>query len=168
LALRKDKIYLVGFMSSGKTTIARTLGQRLGWRVEDVDERIEALERMTVAEIFATRGEPYFRAIEREVLRQLLPPRHVVVATGGGTFVDPESRAAINHDGVSVWLDVPFDEIVDRLPADGRRPLASDRAGMEALYASRRAAYQQAHLRLDASHARVEELMERLLDWLGF
>ncbi len=166
--MRKDKIYLVGFMSSGKTTIARALGQRLGWRVEDVDERIEALERRTIAEIFAARGEPYFRAIERGVLRQLLPARHVVVATGGGTFVDPESRAAINHDGVSVWLDVPFDQIVDRLPADGRRPLAADRTGMEALYSTRRAAYQQAHLRLDASRARVEELVERLLDWLGF
>lgn len=166
--VRKDKIYLVGFMSSGKTTVARGLGQRLGWRVEDIDERIEALERMTVAEIFASRGEPYFRAVEREVLCLLLPPRHVVVATGGGTFVDPESRAAINHDGVSVWLDVPFDEIVDRLPADGRRPLASNRAEMELLYAARRAAYQEAHLRLDASHARAEELVERLLDWLGY
>ncbi len=166
--MRSDKIYLVGFMSSGKTTIARALGQRLGWRTEDVDERIEALERMTVAEIFATRGEPYFRVIEREVLRSLLPPRHVVVATGGGTFADPESRTAINQDGVSVWLDVPFDEIVDRLPADGRRPLASNRSEMEALYAARRAAYQHAHLRLDAARAPVQEVIERLLDWLGY
>jgi shikimate kinase len=166
--VRKDKIYLVGFMSCGKTTVARNLGQRLGWRIEDIDERIEARERMTVADIFATRGEPYFRALEREVLHLLLPPRHLVVATGGGTFVDPESRAAINHDGVSVWLDVPFDEIVERVPADGRRPLASNRGDLELLYAARRAVYQEAHLRLDASRTRVEELVERLLDWLGF
>ncbi len=166
--MRKDKIYLVGFMSCGKTSVARALGQRLGWRVEDVDQHIETLERMTVTEIFATRGEPYFRAREREVLHLLLPPRHLVVATGGGTFVDAESRAAINHDGTSVWLDVPFDEIVERLPADGRRPLASNRGEMELLYAARRAAYQEAHLRLDASRAQVEEIVERLLDWLGF
>jgi shikimate kinase len=166
--VRKDKIYLVGFMSAGKTTVARSVGQRLGWRVEDVDERIETLERMTVAEIFAQRGEPYFRAVERDVLHLLLAPRHVVVATGGGTFVDPENRAAINHDGVSVWLDVPFDEIVDRLPADGRRPLAANRERMSALYAARRAAYQEAHLRLDASHAPADELVERLIDWLGY
>jgi shikimate kinase len=166
--LRKDKIYLIGFMASGKTTAARSLGQRLGWRAEDIDERIEALERMTIAEIFATRGEAYFRAVEREVLRTLLPPRNLVVATGGGTFVDPDNRAAINHDGVSVWLDLPFEEILDRLPADGRRPLASTRVDIESLYAARRAAYEQAHLRLDASRAPVEELVERILDWLGY
>ena len=166
--LRKDKIYIIGFMASGKTTVARSLGRRLGWRAEDIDERIEALERLTVAEIFATRGEAYFRAVERAVLRTLLPPRNLVVATGGGTFVDPDNRAAINHDGVSIWLDVPFEEILDRLPADGRRPLASTRADMESLYGARRAAYQEAHLRVDASHAPVDELVERMLDWLGY
>lgn len=166
--MRKDKLYLIGFMGCGKTTVARRLAHRLGWRTEDVDERIEAVEGMTVAEIFALRGEPYFRAREREVLYGLLPPREVVVATGGGTFVDPENRSAINHDGVSIWLDVPFAEIVDRLPADGRRPLASTRDEMEARYTARRAAYQQAHLRLDASRAPVDELVERVLDWLGY
>ena len=69
----------------------------------------------------------------------------MVVATGGGTFVDAENRAAINLDGVSVWLDVPFDEVLARIPADGRRPLASDRAQMERLFAMRRSAYEQAH-----------------------
>ena len=166
--MRKDKLYLIGFMGCGKTTTARRLGQRLGWRAEDVDERIEAVERMTVAEIFALRGEAYFRALEREVLHGLLLPREIVVATGGGTFVDPENRAAINHDGVSIWLDVPFAELLDRLPADGRRPLASSRDEMETLYAARRGAYQLAHLRLDASRAPVDELVERVLDWLGY
>jgi len=166
--VRKDKLYLIGFMACGKTTVARRLGYRLGWRAEDVDERIEAAERMTVAEIFAARGESYFRALEREVLRGLLPPRNLVVATGGGTFVDPESRAAINQDGTSIWLDVPFAELLERLPADGRRPLASSRDEMETLYNARRAAYQQAHLRLDASRTAVEELVERVLDWLGY
>ncbi len=166
--MRKDKIYLIGFMASGKSTLARRLGHRLGWRTEDVDERIEAAERLTVAEIFAAHGEPYFRAIEREVVRSLLLPRNVVVATGGGTFGDAENRALINHDGASIWLDVPFEELIDRLPADGRRPLASSREEMQALYDARRAAYQQAHLRLDGSRAPMDELVERVLDWLGF
>lgn len=166
--MRTDKIYLVGFMLAGKSTVARSLGQRLGWRVEDVDERIEARERMSVAQIFASRGEAHFRMVEREVVRALLPPRNVVVATGGGTFVDPENRAAMNEDGFSVWLDVPFDVVLKRLPPDGRRPLAASRSGMEMLYATRRAAYQLAHLRLDAGSAPVDELVERLLDRLGY
>ena len=160
-----DKIYLVGFMAAGKTTVARLLGARLGWRAEDIDELIEARERMTVADIFSRHGEAYFRAAERDILRLLLPLRHTVVATGGGTFMDPESRQAINLDGTSVWLDVPIDTVVARLPADGRRPLSSDRAQMERLFALRQAAYLQAHLRVEAT-APPEEIVERVLDHL--
>jgi shikimate kinase len=160
-----DKLYLVGFMAAGKTTVARLLGARLGWRAEDVDELIEARERMTVAEIFSRHGEPYFRAAERDILRLLLPLRHTVVATGGGTFMDPENRQAINLDGTSVWLDVPIDTVVSRLPADGRRPLSADRAQMERLFALRQAAYLQAHLRVEAT-VPPEEIVERVLDRL--
>lgn len=163
-----DKIYLVGFMAAGKTSVARALGRRLGWRVEDVDELIESRERQPIAAIFSSRGEPYFRAVEREVVRELLLPRHLVIATGGGTFVDPESRVAINQDGASIWLDVPLQTLIARLPADNRRPLASDRRQFDALYAARQLAYQQAHLRIDASRASIDEIVERILDLLGY
>ena len=158
-----DKIYLVGFMAAGKTTVARALAARLGWRAEDLDELIEARERRTVADIFQKQGEPYFRSVEREILTLLLPLRHVVVATGGGTFMDPENRAAINMDGVSVWLDVSFEELLARIPQDGRRPLAADRAAMERLFALRVAAYRAAAYRVDAS-ARPEEVAERIIE----
>ena len=162
-----DKIYLVGFMAAGKTTVARALAERLGWRAEDIDELIEARERRTVADIFARSGEPYFRTLERDILRLLLPLRHVVVATGGGTFMDPDNRVAINMDGVSVWLDVPLDELVARLPADGRRPLAADRAQMERLYAIRQAAYANAQIRIDARGAHPDAVAERILEAVG-
>jgi shikimate kinase len=161
-----DKIYLVGFMAAGKTTVARALAARLGWRMEDIDELIEARERRTVAEIFARQGEPYFRGVEREILRLLLPLRHVVVATGGGTFMDPDNRAAINLDGVSIWLDVPLDELVVRMPADGRRPLAADLAQLERLFAIRQEGYAFARHRVQASGARADEIAERILDEL--
>ena len=159
-----DKIYLVGFMAAGKTTVARALAARLGWRAEDVDELIEAHERRPVSDIFARQGEGYFRSVEREILRLLLPLRHAVVATGGGTFVDAENRAAINVDGLSIWLDVPFDIVLARIPADGRRPLAADRVQMERLFAARQAVYAQAHLHLDAGAAPAEEIAEMILD----
>jgi shikimate kinase len=165
--VKTDKIYLIGFMAAGKTTVARALAARLGWRAEDIDELIEARERRTVADIFARSGEAYFRSVEREILRLLLPLRHVVVATGGGTFMDPDNRAAMNLDGLSVWLDVPLDIVLGRLPADGRRPLAADRVQMERLFGMRRAAYASAHVRIDAQNAPADEIAERILDQIG-
>jgi shikimate kinase len=159
-----DKVYLVGFMAAGKTTVARSVAARLGWRAEDVDDLIEAREKKPIADIFGKQGEPYFRGIERDILKLLLPIRHVVVDTGGGTFMDVENRTAINMDGLSVWLDVPFEALLARLPADGRRPLAADRAQMERLFALRQTAYAQAHVRIDAGSARAEDIAEQIID----
>ena len=162
--MQADKIYLVGFMAAGKSTVARALAGRLRWQAEDVDALIEARERRTIADIFQHHGEPYFRAVERDILKLLLPLRHVVVATGGGTFMDPENRAAINMDGVSIWLDVPLEELIARIPADGRRPLAADRAALERLYAVRIAGYAGARFRVNAAGAPPEEIAERILE----
>jgi shikimate kinase len=161
-----DKIYLVGFMAAGKSTVARALSARLGWRAEDVDELIEARERRPVADIFAKQGEPYFRAVERDILKLLLPLRHAVVATGGGTFMDAENRTAMNMDGVSIWLDVPFELLVAGIPADGRRPLAADRSHLERLFAMRQAVYALAHVRIAAGAAPADEIAEQIVDRL--
>ena len=159
-----DKIYLVGFMASGKSTVGRVLAARLRWRFEDVDHLIEVREQTTVAEIFARHGEAYFRAAEREILALLQPLRHVVIATGGGTFADPDNRTAINMDGASVWIDVPLTELVARIPLDGRRPLAADRAALERLFAARVDTYRLAHLRVNASRSSASVVAERILE----
>jgi shikimate kinase len=159
-----DKIYLVGFMASGKSTVGRFLASRLRWRFEDVDHLIEVREKTTVAEIFAKHGEPYFRAAEREILALLQPLRHVVIATGGGTFADPENRSAINMDGASVWIDVPLAELVARIPLDGRRPLAADRGALERLFAARVDTYRLAHLRVNASRSSATVVADRILE----
>lgn len=165
--MRADKLYLVGFMGAGKTTVASALGHRIGWRVEDIDQRIEARERRTVSAIFSQDGEAYFRQAERDVLLDLLPERNLVVATGGGTFVDPEARTTMLHDGAVAWLDLPLSRVIDRVPPDGRRPLAADLVQMEQLYARRRQAYAAAHVRIDADRP-VDEVVERLLEWIGY
>ena len=165
--MRADKIYLVGFMAAGKSTLAREVGRRLGWKVEDVDDRIEARERRPIADIFAADGEAYFRAVEREVVQELLPPRHMVVATGGGTFVDPDLRALMKADGAVFWIDAPLGQLIDRLPRDGSRPLAANRLQLEGLYESRRFAYAQAHVRLDATRASAGDLADEVVEWLG-
>lgn len=162
--MKAEKVYLVGFMAAGKTTVARRLAKRLDWRAVDIDDVVERREHLTVAEIFARHGEPYFRVAERAALTEQLGVPHLVVATGGGTFADPQNRAMINADGISVWLDISLEQAVARLPANGRRPLASDREAFERLYHLRRAAYQQAHIRIDASRQSVDALVEQLLD----
>ncbi len=119
---------------------------------------------MTVSEIFSRHGEPYFRQVERDILRLLRPIRHVVVATGGGTFADPDNRAFINLDGVSVWLDVPLADIIARIPLDGRRPLAADRAALEQLYLARIEFYRQAHVRVQAGRAPLPLVVDRIIE----
>jgi shikimate kinase len=165
--VKADKVYLVGFMGAGKSTVARALARRLDWKVEDIDERIEARERRDISTIFRQEGEPYFRAVERQELIALLPARGTVVATGGGTIVDPATRELMLRDGAVVWLDAPFATVLERVPLDGRRPLAADRIEMESLYNQRLMAYGTAHLRLDAGKSSVEELVDQILDWLG-
>lgn len=165
--MKADKVYLVGFMGAGKTTVARALAKRLDWKLEDIDERIERRERRDIRTLFRQQGEPYFRAVERDELIALLPERGTVVATGGGTVVDPENRELMLRDGAVVWLDVPFSIILDRVPVDGRRPLAADRIEMERLYNQRLMAYCQAHVRVDAGRGSVEELVDQITEWLG-
>lgn len=164
--MKADKVYLVGFMGAGKTTVARALGKRLDWKVEDIDARIERIERRDIPTIFRTDGEPYFRAREREALVALLPERGAVIASGGGTFADASNRELMLRDGAVVWLDAPFETVLQRIPVDGRRPLAADRLGMEQLYNQRLAAYLQAHLRVDAGRGSVEELVDHIVEWL--
>ena len=167
MAVRADKIYLVGFMGAGKSTVAGVLGKRLDWKVEDIDVRIERAERRDIPTIFREAGEPYFRARERESLIDLLPERGTVVASGGGTFADPSNRELMLRDGAVVWLDIPFSTAVNRVPSDGRRPLAADRLTMEQLYNQRLAAYRLAHFRVDAGRGSVEELVDHIVEWLG-
>ena len=165
--MTRDKVYLVGFMGAGKSTVARALGRRLGWRVVDIDERIESRERKSVAAIFAQHGEPYFRQLERQVLSELLPERNVVVATGGGTFAEADNRALMLADGATAWLDIPLALVLRRVPTDGRRPLASDRERMEQLFLTRQLTYAMAHVRIEGDKP-VPEVVDRLLEWIGY
>ena len=164
--MKTDKVYLVGFMGAGKTSVSRALARRLDWRAVDVDELVEQREHQAVASIFARHGEAYFRAAERAVVQDQLSRRHLVVATGGGTFVDPENRSAINSDGLSVWLDVPIDRLISRVPSDGRRPMAADRTEFERLFQIRRTAYALAHHRVDAGSLRIPAIVDEIVHWL--
>ena len=164
--MRTDKVYLVGFMGAGKSSVARALGARLGWRVQDIDELIESREHQSIATVFARDGEVYFRQREHEVLCGLVHERQLVVATGGGTFVGTDNRSIINNDGASIWLDVSFSQVLNRLRSDTTRPLATDHSRMQTLFETRRPAYALADFRVDASLTSIDEQTEQILEWI--
>jgi len=149
---RTPGIYLVGFMGSGKTTIGRLLAQRLGWSFADLDEEIEAAELSAISAIFAERGEPEFRRIEAEMLRQHVHSiergQPAVIAMGGGAFAQRENRELALQHGIVFWLDCPFETVQRRVAPTSHRPLARDPERFAALYQERREIYVQADVRI--------------------
>jgi len=142
---RTPGIYVVGFMGAGKSTVGRHLAHRLGWSFFDTDAEIEAAERTAIADIFAARGEPEFRRIETAVIGQLVRSvergRPAVVALGGGAFSQPDNRLLLENNGITVWLDCPFDTVRHRVGQATHRPLARDTEAFAALYEARRDHY---------------------------
>jgi len=124
-ALGSRSVVLVGMMGAGKSSIGRRLAQRLGISFVDADAEIEAAAGMTIAEIFATYGESYFRSGEQRVIARLLESGPQVLATGGGAFMNDETRAGIRQKGVSVWLKAEFDVLMRRVKrrATADRPM---------------------------------------------
>ncbi len=122
-ALGRRSVVLVGMMGAGKSSIGRRLAQRLGIPFVDADAKIEEAAGMTIPEIFATFGEPDFRSGEARVIARLLDEGPQVLATGGGAFMNADTRAAINAKGISVWLNAEYDVLMRRI----RRRATADR-----------------------------------------
>jgi len=145
-------IYLVGFMGSGKSTIGRLLADRLGWHFIDLDEEIEAAQGMSISRIFETRGETEFRRLEHEAMRARVHTiecgRPTVLALGGGAFVQPENYALVENNGITIWLDCPFEMVRRRVEGAPDRPLARDAESFARLYEARRESYKRADFRI--------------------
>jgi shikimate kinase len=151
---RTPGLYLVGFMGSGKSAVGRLLADELGWSFADVDEDIETAEGVSIAEIFDARGEEEFRRIEQEALRKRIRDvecgKPLVLALGGGAFVDPANRKLLEERGVTLWLDCPFPRICARVEGQTHRPLARDPDQFQQLYDDRRDIYSKADHRIHA------------------
>jgi shikimate kinase len=167
---RNRPIILVGLMGSGKSAIGKRLAAALGRPFRDSDSEIEAAARMTIAEIFERFGEAHFRDGERRLVQRLLGEGPAVIATGGGAFQDPETRAAALARGLVVWLDADLDTLVARVGRRTTRPLLKDRdarAVLAELAEQRRPAYAQAHLHVKTGDGPHDEAVRRILALLG-
>jgi shikimate kinase len=149
---RTPGIYVVGFMAAGKTTIGRLLADRLGWGFADLDDDIEATAKYAIPEIFEKQGEAAFRALEAEALRARVRAIErgspTVLALGGGAYTQPGNYELVRENGITVWLDCPFETVKQRVAQASHRPLARDPQRFEQLYRERQEAYRRADYRI--------------------
>ena len=162
-------LVLVGLMGVGKTTVGRRLAKRLGLAFVDADEEIERAAGLTVAEIFSRFGESYFRDGERRVITRLLEGKDQVIATGGGAFMNEETRALILEKATTIWLDADLDTLVKRVGRRNTRPLlkSGDPAKILAdLAATRNPVYATAHIHVIGNDSPHETTVEKIIEAL--
>jgi shikimate kinase len=159
------KIYLVGFMGAGKTTVGQALADRLGFSFADLDSIVERAEGRTIKEIFASAGEAYFRRLERELLVRTREWPRTVVATGGGTFTFEENIQFIRAQGLSIFLAAPFPLIAQRIrEKTDARPLFRDEEVAYELYQNRSKCYRMADTTVEVKLGEtVSEVVERIV-----
>lgn len=171
IAPRIDRpIVLVGLMGAGKTTVGRRLAKALQRSFIDADEEIERAAARSIAEIFAEHGEHTFRDGERRVIARLMNEGHGVIATGGGAFVDPETRALILDQGIAVWLDCDVTTLVKRTGRRNTRPLlrSGDPHTILADLKQRRAPfYAEAPVHVRTDDTSHEATVARIIEGLG-
>ena len=160
--LMAERIYLIGFMGAGKTTVGRLLAELLGWSFVDLDTEIQSVEGRSVADIFESSGEPHFRRVESEQLREVSRLPNSVVALGGGTYADPDNRAHVEASGLSVYLETALESIRDRIGDDGARPLFADSPRIAELYQQRLPSYRMASVTVNTDGLNSKELANRI------
>ncbi len=165
-------VFLVGFMGAGKTSVGRSLGRRLGWDFEDLDDRIQARAGRSIGEIFRDLGEAEFRRLEHAALHELLHELSNgsrVVALGGGAFVQPGNVALLEHAGVHViFLDGSAEELFRRCQQEHReRPLLQDAAGFKKLYDQRRSSYLNASCLVDTNGKDIDQIAAEVACRIG-
>ena len=159
-------IVLVGLMGAGKTSVGRRLATRLGVKFVDADAEIEAAAGMTIADIFAAHGETHFRDGERRVIARLLEDRGQVLATGGGAFMDQQTRRLICEKAISVWLKADIDVLFKRVSRRKTRPLLNredPKAVLEQLIQERYPVYAEADITIESVDAPHEVMVEKIL-----
>jgi shikimate kinase len=150
-------------MGAGKTEVGRRLAARLGYVFEDMDRRIEERTGRTIAALFAEEGEEAFREEEAREAESLSHLERRVIATGGGAFARPLTRARLSEGAFTVWLRCDLDTILARIPTDGTRPLAGNRDIMRSLMAEREPSYRLAEVTLNTDGVTPDEVAERIV-----
>lgn len=173
-ALGKRSLVLVGLMGAGKTAIGKRLATELDLPFTDADNEIETAAQKTISEIFADHGEEYFRTGEQKVIQRLLQNGPQVLATGGGAYMNEQTRQDINTYGISIWLKANFDVLMSRVSRRDHRPLLQNdnpEEVMRSLIEERYPVYELADITVvsrDGPHeVIVSEILSKLASYVG-
>jgi shikimate kinase len=158
-----ERIFLVGFMGAGKTHVGRDLAGRLGWSFIDLDAEIERGEEMAIRDMFRQFGELHFRRLEHDYLKRLSVQAKVVIALGGGAYIDPDNRLLADSAGITIWLKVSFDNVVHRVTIDGTRPLFSNAEQAKRLYEDRIPLYSLARIHIQTDDREPAAIVDEIL-----
>jgi len=164
--MNKKNIYLVGFMGTGKTAVGRELAKKKKWLFVDLDELIELKEKRNIADIFAQKGEPYFRRLEKQALKEVAKEKKFVVACGGGIVIDKDNIKVMQETGIVICLATEPEVILKRTSAQARRPLlnvSEPKKQIELLLKLRAPYYAQADKTIDTSRISVKEVVDKII-----
>jgi shikimate kinase len=159
-------VVLVGMMGAGKTSVGRRLASALGMPFRDADVEIETAAGCSINEIFERFGEPAFRAGERKVIARLLREPPHILATGGGAFMDPETRARIQENGISIWLKANIDLLLERVKRKDNRPLlrnTDSRTALMRLMVEREPVYALAEITVESDDGPHDTVVRRII-----
>ena len=163
--MRKNLV-LVGMMGAGKTTLGKIVSKMANLKFIDTDANIEKSCLMKISEIFKRRGEKFFRLEERKEVLKILKANNLVIALGGGAFIDKAIRDNILKNAISIWLDVNLDDLNKRTKWNNKRPLLNKENNQKAinkLYGDRKKIYKLANYRIDCDHLSKENIAKKII-----
>ncbi len=159
-------IILVGFMGTGKTAVGKELAKRLKMKFVDMDDIIEGREGMKISKVFAEKGEPYFRSIEKKVAKEISKQANLVIAAGGGAVIDEENVRVLKSSGTMICLTASPEVILERTKGYANRPLlnvSDPKAKISELLAKRAAYYARADRQVDTTALTVHDVVQKIL-----
>ena len=163
----KKSLVLTGMMGVGKSTIGKSLAQKLSYDFIDIDKLIEAKEGCSINAIFKTKNESYFRKIEQSISLKQLKNERSVISLGGGAFMNKSIRRAVKDSTISFWLDVEINELIKRLSRTKKRPLLQKknlRESVNKIYLERKKTYSEADFRIKCNFLKANNIVDKVLE----
>ena len=162
----KKNLVLTGMMGVGKSTIGKKLSKKLKLKFVDIDQIIEEKEKSTINEIFKNKGENYFRKIEKKTTLEILKRKNLVIALGGGGFINSSIRKEVINSSISFWLDLSLKSLLPRLKNVKKRPLLNQEnleENMNKIYLERKKIYNESNYKIKCNSINIEEIVDKII-----